>query len=198
MRAIQQLLKNSQKMKTLENIKKWSLNYNINHSALRGLITIINEYCGKVILPQDPRTLMKTPKNVAIVPVGNGQYWHNGLRFCLEYLFSNISEAITISLSINFDGLPIFKSSKDEFWPILFNIAEMPEVKPMVIGIYCGKSKPSNLGAYLMPLVDEFNSIMSCGVHIMGHKITVKIRSFICDSPARAFIKGVHINQSHI
>lgn len=88
------------------------------------------------------------------------------------------------------DGLPIYKSSKDEFWPILFNIFEMPEIKPMVIGIYCGKHKPVDLTEFLSPFVEEMKTVLENGIDINQHNISVKIRCFICDSPARAFIKG--------
>lgn len=155
------------------------------------LFKIINGRFDNDVLPQDPRTLMETPQAIKIIPVGHGEYWHNGLRFCLQNLFSKIEKPITISLNINLDGLPIFKSAKDEFWPILVNIAELPTQKPMVIGIYSGKSKPSDLHSYLMPFVEELKTILVDGIRVNGHEISIKIRCFICDSPARAFIKGL-------
>lgn len=174
------------------NIINWTLKYNINHLVLKGIVEIINERFDKEILPKDPRTLLKTPRMVTIVPIADEQYyWHNGIRFCLENLFSDLSNSITISLNINMDGLPIYKSSREEFWPILFNIFEMPNVAPMVAGIYSGKSKPSNVAGFLMPMVNELKSILQEGIIINDNKITVKIRCFIADSPARAFIKGI-------
>lgn len=74
------------------------------------------------------------------------------------------------------DGLPIYNSSKDEFWPILFNIYEMPEVKPMVIGVYWGKGKPSDLNAFLKHFVDEMAEIMKTGITVNNRKFNVKIR----------------------
>lgn len=127
-----------------------------------------------------------------IESMGSDQYyWHNGLKFCLEKIFSEISYSISISLNLNMDGLPIFKSSKSEFWPILCNIAEMPAIKPMVIGVYYGKAKASNLSGYLTPLVEELKSVCADGIDLNGHHVNVAIRCFICDSPARAFIKGI-------
>lgn len=96
----------------------------------------------------------------------------------------------TISCNINMDGLPIYKSSKFEFWPILFNIHELPSLKPMVIGINCGKGTPSDLFSYLQPFVEEARIMLQEGLVVNNSKITFKIRCFICDSPARAFIKG--------
>lgn len=172
-------------------IVAWTLSRNINHSALKELSAIINKFAGKDVLPIDPRTLLQTPRAVEIVPLPNNEYyWHNGLKFCLENVFVNISESITISLNFNMDGLPLFKSARKESWPILSNIFEMPWIKPMVVGIYYIQAKASNLKAYLTPFVEELKSICDDGIDLNGHHITVKIRCFICDSPARAFIKG--------
>lgn len=84
----------------------------------------------------------------------------------------------------------VYNSSKVEFWPILCNIAEIPQVPPMVVGIFCGTSKASNLEAFLTPFIDETKDVMQTGLWINSHKLTVRIRCFICDSPARAYVKG--------
>lgn len=174
------------------NFVKWALENNITHNALKGIINIINDYTGKPLLPKDPRTILKTPRDVHITEIGENQYyWHNGLQYCLENLLCNVSKSLTVSLNINMDGLPIYKSARDELWPILFNIFEFPKVKPMVIGVYHGISKATDLERYLQPMVNELRSLMEHGVVINGHKITVKLRCFICDSPARAFVKGM-------
>ncbi|XP_045461545.1 uncharacterized protein LOC123671624 [Harmonia axyridis] len=152
------------------------------------------------ILPHDPRTLLKTYHTIVMVKIGeNGHYWHHGLQFSLQKMLTSIQNLPKkISLNISMDGLPIYKSSRSEFWPILFNIHELPEIKPMIIGIYCGKGKPSNLAEYLTPFVEEAKPILSEGLIINGNNTTVKIRCFVCDSPARAFIKGVtNFNSKH-
>lgn len=89
------------------------------------------------------------------------------------------------------DGLPIFKSSKSAFWPVFCNITGKTSVRPMVFGIYYGKAKASNLNGCLTPLVDELNLTCNESKDLNGHHITVNVRSFICDSSARAFIKGM-------
>lgn len=44
---------------------------------------------------------------------------------------------------------------------------------------------------FLTPFVDEFNEIhANGGILVNGRKIEVKIRCFICDTPARAALKG--------
>lgn len=174
-----------------KNMVQWAFQHNIPQVALKGLFTIINNYMDRPVLPKDPRSLLKTPQTVNISKIGvNEYYWHYGLQLCLENLFSNASQPLTISLNIHIDGLPVYKSAKDELWPILFNISDFPKVRPMVIGVYHGKSKASNVGKYLSPMVSELKTIMENGLTINGHKVTVKLRCFVADSPARAFLKG--------
>lgn len=111
---------------------------------------------------------------------------------------SNIGKAITISINVNIDGLPVFKSSRTQFWPILFHIVEMPTPKPMPIAIFCGQSKPTNLEEFLRPFVDELQDIMTNGVLVNGNIINIRLNCIICDSPARAFIKGKTIKLQHL
>lgn len=69
---------------------------------------------------------------------------------------------------------------------------ELPNVHPMVVAVWCGTSKPTDLNLYLGRFVCELNHILAHPIQIDGHQITVKIRCFICDTPARAFIKGAY------
>lgn len=68
--------------------------------------------------------------------IGEGQYWNQGLKDCLEKVCSYLDVPNLISININIDGLSLHRSSKDEFWSILFNIHEVPNLEPMIIGIY--------------------------------------------------------------
>ncbi|XP_052889301.1 uncharacterized protein LOC128297658 [Anopheles moucheti] len=96
----------------------------------------------------------------------------------------------TLVLNIAIDGLPIFKSSKLQFWPILINIHEMPEVPVMKVAIYCGPTKPASIEHFLRPFVDELNFLMKNGVMVQNEKFNIQLRAIIADSPARAHIKG--------
>ncbi|CAG9790480.1 unnamed protein product [Diatraea saccharalis] len=184
-----------------ENIRRWAIEKNINQTALKDLAKIMNGLIPK-ILPMDPRTIVKTPIIANIKKIEGGEYWHNGITHNLILLLENWTDVPdSISLNLNFDGLPIFKSSKNEFWPILCNISENTNIKPLVIGIYYGIGKPKNLTTYLEDFIAEVNHLLDEGITLSQNcekKITIKIRCFVCDSPARAFIKGVcNFNGKH-
>lgn len=66
----------------------------------------------------------------------------------------------------------------------------MPKIPPGVIGIYCGDTKITDVETYFNNFVDEMLDVMKNGLQINSHKLSVNIRCFICDSPARAFVKG--------
>lgn len=70
-------------------------------------------------------------------------------------------------------------------------ISELPQIEPMVIAIWCGNGKPSVLNDFLDTFVNELNEIVQNGISVNGFEISVAIRCFICDTPARAYIKGM-------
>lgn len=57
------------------------------------------------------------------------------------------------------------------------------------MGIYCGESKPP-LQEFMEPFVNEMMVLLDSEVRFKGHKFNVKMNYFVCDSPARAFVKG--------
>lgn len=181
------------------NFKEWALQFNISHDALKKLSTILNKRIPN-LMPKDPRTILKTnTSKINVFAVNSGLYWHNGLtvplKKCLEIIDCNSD---VLSLLINIDGLPVYKSSKLQFWPILCKIQEIPKLSPLVVGIYAGQEKPSDLNKYLENFVSEMKDLEN-GIRItkeIGTEniVKIKIKAFICDSPARALIKGMQMN----
>lgn len=60
-------------MKFIDELRNWVLTYHISHRACDHLLAILRQH-GFEKLPQDSRTLLKTPQNVNIVNIGSGQY----------------------------------------------------------------------------------------------------------------------------
>lgn len=174
----------------VKDIRKWALDFNITKRAVTSLLKTLHSK-GMHFFPTDSRALLKTPRSIETLSVAGGNYWHNGMRKCIEKILSDINQDILIEININVDGLPLFKSSKVEFWPILANIHGMREIKPFIIGIWSGDGKPKCLREYLGPLIEEVHSIYEHKIMINGYQITVKIRCFLCDTPARCLLKGI-------
>lgn len=104
-----------------DELKAWSKKHNISASAITHLLKILICF-GFSWLPADYRSLMQTPRNIEISVLANGKIWYNGIKSSLHQVFSTLTRDITISLTFNTDGLPLFKSSKLQFWPILASI----------------------------------------------------------------------------
>lgn len=157
------------------------------------MATILNKKI-PCILPKDPRTFLKTDtKKYILIPVGSGNYWHKGLTDSLKQILERVNIVWdTISVLINIDGLPVYKGSNHQFWPILCKIVEI-DVSPLIIGKYEGHEKPSDLDSFLGPFVTEMQELEN-GLKINKNQeenvVQIKIKGFVCDSPARAMING--------
>ncbi|XP_035909377.1 uncharacterized protein LOC118510980 [Anopheles stephensi] len=104
----------------------------------------------------------------------------------------------SFSLNLSINGLPLNKSTRKQFWPILMSIQELPEVPVLMVGNFFGSSKPKSVEQYLRPLVNELNEMIQNGIVIADKLIQIRVRAIIADSPARAFIKGVaYFNHKH-
>lgn len=84
---------------------------------------------------------------------------------------------------------------------ILKYYSELPQIQPMCIAIWCGNTKPSDINDYLKQFVEELDHLLINHIDVNGHRITIRIRCFICDTPARALLKGylrrIEPNQSY-
>lgn len=92
---------------------------NVNGLLFQGFVRVSIHICiyanlllGHHSLPNDYRSLLRTPRFIDLLPVGGGQLWYNGIGKSLKNIFSNLNEDISITLDFNMDGLPIFKSSQ--------------------------------------------------------------------------------------
>lgn len=145
----------------------WAIKNNVNHVQLKGLLNVWNEHVPLPPLPMDPRTLLSTPRVLNFISNENaaaGQYWHYGLQKSIIQLSGAIDIPNDISLNVNIDGLPPYKTSKIQIWPILFNIHELKKVAPMVIGIFCGEGKNNCIFRKSLP---DLHQIFSKSMHVI-------------------------------
>jgi len=145
----------------------WAIKYNISHVALNELITGIKPYCPQ--LPKDARTLLGTLRRVNAKGVEPKNYYHFGLKNCIENLLSRQSyiNLSIIEVYINIDGLPLFKSSSSEVYPILCSV--LPNYSEVgVVGIYNGNEKPPDANIFLQSFVEEARDLTINGIEIKG------------------------------
>ena len=56
---------------------------------------------------------------------------------------------------------------------------------------FYGKSKPDSVEDFLEDFLDEFTELQTNPISVNGKEIHVGIKAFICDAPARAFLKNI-------
>ena len=178
-----------------EDLGTWSSDFSVTHSSLGALLAVLRRQYPESHLPKDPRTLLKTIRSYEIQKIAGGEYHHFGLTDGILESLSENSVSFPddqIVVQYNIDGIPIFKSSKTQFWPILCRVVLPKVLPPFAVGIYSGQQKPTNIGDYLREFVDELKQIEVNGLpNANGKVVKLKTSCFICDAPARAFIKQV-------
>jgi hypothetical protein len=69
-----------------------------------------------------------------------GHYYHFGIASGVETFANSENLPAELKLQFNLDGLPLFKSSSLELWPILYLVRDA-SVAPLVVGLYCGQNR---------------------------------------------------------
>ena len=83
---------------------------------------------------------------------------------------STASDTRLLQLQVNVDGLPIYKSTNSQLWPILGMVVNVCDKVPFVIGLSGGQTKPSSISEYLCAFVDK--------CHGLGDRYIVRFSCF--------------------
>ena len=91
-------------------------------------------------IPKESRTLLKTDQNKTSSTLFNGEYAYFGVGNTIEKIVTtnNYTDRKN-NLMFNVDGLPLFKSSSLQLWPVLIRFSSF---KPVLVALYCGYKKP--------------------------------------------------------
>lgn len=173
-------------------LAEWAAEFNIPQTALSALLKILRRK--GLDIPMDGRTLMSTDRSCNVANMAGGSYYHFGIENALIAELTSLGHLVnvtdTLTLRINIDGLPLFRSSSMSLWPILGMIKEIPECSVFVIGVYSGASKPANVQEYLQEFIVDMKAVSQSGIVYNGVHFRVPLPdAFICDAPARAFLK---------
>ncbi|OXA53107.1 hypothetical protein Fcan01_12545 [Folsomia candida] len=172
----------------------WVVKHQINGVAVDDLLQLLAFHTPKINLPKSYKTLMKTPVNYDIDIIDGGEYYHFGLERQLQRLSRGrnfIDKFENIEIKIGIDGLPISRSSKKQFWPILASTDSFNNGKPFLVGLYYSAfCKPGNSDQLVGQLVVELKTLYETGIEINGLTRTISVKCFIADAPARNFIKN--------
>ena len=94
-----------------------------------------------------------------------------------------------IKLTVNADGIPLFKSSAVDLWPIL-GMFVYPH--PFVISLYVGEGKPNDPVEFLEDFLNECKDLKTNGIVTNDNRhFDFLVWCLTCDAPARQLIKCI-------
>jgi hypothetical protein len=80
----------------------------------------------------------------------NGSYVYFDIEESLKGIMTDKYTEDSISILFNIDGLPLYNSSSQQFWPILGLIMHNEyESNLFIVAVFSGDSKPQNVNSFL-------------------------------------------------
>ena len=182
-----------------EELAAWAIKHKCTRTAIDELLDIWRRQGHE--LPKDARTLLKTPRQVATVATCGGQYAYFGIRNQVLQILEKKSPLHpdilnSIELIVNIDGVPLFKSSTVQFWPILCSFHK-PTLQPFVVAIFCGNGKPNSVKEYLGEFLQELTELRDTGIVHNGQRYQLTVKAFVCDAPSRSFVKCTKLHSGY-
>lgn len=123
----------------------------------------------------------------------DGVYVYLGIETKLSrYINPQIYPSSKIKVFCNADGLKVYfnNSNKEEMWPILIKIyTKKCKSKVFMAGAFYGKSKPACPADFMEDFIHEINRLIEFGAKIGEKSYKFIFDGFICDIPARVWLK---------
>ncbi|XP_025075637.1 uncharacterized protein LOC112553037, partial [Pogonomyrmex barbatus] len=138
--------------------------------------------------------VLKTPRIAhLILNIARGEYLHlgfeAGILSILQQTFPELIPLDTLMVDFSTDDATLDRQSKIQMWPIQISIANIPRSKPTIVGIW-RSLKSTNAKKLFQSFVDEVRDVLNREGIIFHNQQKFKLRCFIADSPARAFVLG--------
>lgn len=177
--------------KLFSELRQWAINNKLTHCSVTDLLRILQPYHSD--LPGDARTLLQTPRKLDITKLDTGEFCYLGLKNALNRILlqSDNFDQDKLEISFNIDGLPLFHSASTQFWPILGRVVNCKNSQTFVVAIFCGKTKPKPLELFFKEFIEEFIELSETGIEYNNSNLKLTLHSFVCDAPAKAFIKNI-------
>lgn len=191
-------------LKLTDSLKLWYKKHNVNQNALSDLLKILKRTTTEgQNLPSDSRSFLKTPRSICVENKCGGEFVYFGILKSLNDLLtvsflernSYLMKSDLLFLTIGIDGLPISKSSRASFWPILGKLDQFNS-NIFIIALFQGTEKPNNIHEFLGDLVEEIKVLQLSGIVVNNRTVKFSLNAIIADAPARSFIKQCKVFNS--
>lgn len=177
-----------------DDLYSFYISYNVPVAGMQFLLTALNKHCVSGV-PPSLYKLRKTHKRIEndseIQQIESGLYSYIGIK---EHLSNYVSRRnmcdlheVSVSMKVNIDGLPLYRSSSAAIWPIIISFEN--DLQPYPVALHFGKGKPS-LDSYLSPFIDEVVELQN-GIQVNDILVKISKVIFVCDAPARAHLQCI-------
>ncbi|KAI9552632.1 hypothetical protein GHT06_020501 [Daphnia sinensis] len=133
-----------------DKLASWAVLPGVRHVHVNKLLSLLRTYPCHSDLPADVRSLIGTPRIVALHGVHPGHYYHfgvvKGLKIVLNDVVRSSERMEFIDIFVNIDGLPISNSTGGQIWVILGSV-----------------QKPSDPNTFLKEFVREMKILITTG-----------------------------------
>lgn len=179
-----------------DDLINWVNSFQVKHNAVDSLLKILKQ-SGHPDLPSTARSLLSTARVVNTQIKSGMEYLHFPLADVLLKNFHSYPPTTRehvdyLEISINIDGIPLFKSSRSSLWPVLCGIMNLTPIKVFPVTLTYGVTKPENLD-FLHDIVQDLNLVMNHGLKDGDKVIKVFLRCVVCDAPAKAMVKATKL-----
>lgn len=174
-------------------LSQWACMFQVKHNAVDALLNILERH-GHEDLPHTARTLF-----------GHTNHYEHTTKYGVESIQFNVADQLSkhlsrypaavtdhlqsLDLSLNIDGLPMFKSSNVSLWPVLCSINLSPEcIFPLCISTAASKPKTPNFAS---DAVQQLAELIQDGLTWGGRRLNIQLRCVTCDAPAKAMVKCI-------
>ncbi|KAJ8676604.1 hypothetical protein QAD02_012391 [Eretmocerus hayati] len=182
-------------------LREWALDCNVVHAHLDPLLKKLKPFfpklpvCHKTLLKKNSERLFPVKKFNEGDESDDPEFLYIGIKNSLQMTVKPHLHALKVlKLQFNFDGLSPYKASPKELWigqGKIFTEDDSIIYDPFTIQVWWGEGKPKSPALFLQDFVKDLNELLKNGVVIDGELFQVEIHCFICDRPARAFIKVI-------
>lgn len=191
--AVQKKLKTTLR----DDLAKVYVKRKVNHVTIKDINAVLIKHGLKV--PRSGRAHVKTPRttryanrkrNMVHFGLEKGilSRINAGMKDCDDSLDDEIRK---LELEFSIDGVPIDNSTTKTFWVISGRVRNCKDDAPFLVTVFEGLSKPKSARKFLKPFIEEVLSLEETGIVSNSVTWSINIVCFICDAPARSFVKGI-------
>lgn len=174
-----------------EDLAHWVVDAKLSRESCNSLLALLRAHgCD---LPMDSRTLLKTPRSIPFEKKCGGYYIYFGIERGLQLSVDTYPQCSVLEIQVSVDGLPLYKSSNAQFWPILCCVNRS---SPFIVALFYGQSKPSSVEEFTGDFFNEMKHLQTNSFSVHDKHWPVVLHSFICDAPARAYMKNTKAHNS--